>query len=296
MKKNRGQKSSKKENKGSLNPSHWRDSMKNYKHFCLHCFKTFKQGNKCCGWETYVMHPDARPPKQRDGKAKWKQFFQLFLGGHRVDRVGQMERIIAIRKSYGLSTLEQETKLKEMKVVKEEIFGLFDIKRHEAKTINGYGDEYKLEKELLNQISDKAKKDTAVQEKDYKHNTEYFLVPIVAGNYGELIIPTTLGYFNIYKARGYVSKDRYSAFEWHVKAETKKEIVHSLYNDDNRFAYRQSILCFDTKVKALAFRQSYLTALYPILKSEGLDYLKEVVKTVNIDFDRVVKKAPELLI
>lgn len=296
MKKNRGHKSSKNTDKGSKNPPYWRDSMKNYKHFCLHCFKTFKQTNSCCGWPTYLMHPDARPPKQREGKAKWKRFFELFLYAGRNSTVGQLQKIIAIRKDYGLNTLTEEAALKKAQEVKAELFGLFDIKRHEAKKISGFDDEYEDELRVLKAILDKARKDSVVQEKDYQHNTEYFLVPTVAGTYGELIVPTTAGYFNIYKARGYNSKDRYSAFEWHVRAETTKEVVHSLYNNDSRFSFRQSLLCFDTKVKALAFRQAYLTALYPILKAEGLDYLKDIVKTVNIDYDRVVKKAPELLI
>ena len=299
MKKNRGQKSLKKQNKGSINPLSWRDSARNYKHFCLHCFKTFKQGNKCCGHTTLVIHPDARPPKQRDGKAKWRQFFQLFLSGYLAKEPLQIERIIAIREEYGLPVFKQEKRLEEMLAIKEETIGNFDIRKHEAITkqvINGDSDV-----ELLSKVIDSAHK-TTVNESDYKHNTLYYIVPITSRNNSELIIPTKSGYFNVYKARCYKSSTQLN-FELHIKIGSNKEIIPTkspsveIYSYfSKRYSYRQQLLCFDSKVKALAFRQSFLTALLPILKKEEINYSNEIVKIINLDYDRVTKKAPELLI
>ena len=296
MKKNKGNKSNiKLAKEQTKNPRYWRDSSGNIKHFCLHCFKTFKHSGKCCEWPLMGISSQARPPKRTAGKSEWKRFISLFIHGTRSDNIGQLKKIISIRNEYGLNVLEQELRLKKLTEKKEEeYFGVFDIKRHEQLSVDTLGDKYEDQLKHINQICTKAHRDQTV--KDFVHNTEYFLVPLCAGRWSNLIIPTKADYFKIYKARGYNSKLKFNDFSFRIKTDNINEVIESLHADSSRYTYRQSLMCFPTRAKAMAFRQTYLTALFPILKAEGIDYLDDIVDAVNLDLERVTKRNPELLI
>jgi hypothetical protein len=274
----------------------------NNKHFCLHCFKSFKNSGKCCNWPLLEISHCGRPPKLRDGKVKWRQFFQIYLHGAYANK-GQLKRIIEIKKEYGLPTLDQENQLEKMVIDYEEQFTIFDIKRHECFTVkydNVLTDNIR---NLSNLITDQVADNTKI---DYVTNREYYLVPLTGGRstyFDTIAIPTKKGYFGIYKARRYVDRSKNSVsppgFEWHIKTGTKKEIIKELFNgmgNSDRYSYRQNFAVFESKEEAMAFRQKFLTLLFPVLKKEGIDYLDDVVKTVNVDFNRVSRKAPELLI
>lgn len=90
-----------------------------------------------------------------------------------------------------------------------------------------------------------------------------------------IALPAKKDYFKIYRVRGYrASTDSNFNYEFRVKTANIKEKV-LLYDYNNQFTYRQKLLCFDTKEKAMAFRQMYLRTLYqPCAKSRGIRLFK----------------------
>lgn len=281
------------------NLKRWKDSTGNYKHICLNCFKSFKHGGSCCGWRTYTISKDARPPRQTAHKSKWKQFFSLFLHGFRADKQ-QMKKIISIRKEYGLPTIDQEIKLKALLVEHEEKFGFFDIKRHEKLlTIEryGYNESDKITATVINSVVVRFEKNMSVDK--FLNNKEYFIVPIHSDNYGTYTFPSTLSNYDIYKVRSKSIDTERNIFEFRIRTNNIDEILPSknnYYGNQSKYAYRQDYLIFDTKEKAMAFRQEYLSVIIPVFKEHNVSFVDDLVKKSNIDYDRVLKKAPQLLV
>jgi hypothetical protein len=105
--------------------------------------------------------------------------------------------------------------------------------------------------------------------------------------------------FEILKVRAFVAKNatQHSSekYKFDVKTNNLKETIYQ--DDDNtRFSLRQRYFVFDTKEKAMFFRQEYLSLVLPYLKEHGADYTGILEKRLVVDFDRVLKKKPELLI
>lgn len=276
--------------------------MHNYKFICLHCLRSQKGQGSCCGWPLYGIGYKARAPKKTASKSEWKQFIDLFVNGSQTR--GQLKRIIALRKEYGLPTLSQETALAKMEEVHEERFTIIDIKHHERLVeMNAWfwGDEEKSEKakfvKSLNELINHFRM-YAIAEPNLKHNTEYFVFPYHATpNSSNFVFPLNEGRFEILKVRAQNSRQPHSnKFDLFVKTNNTNECINEYIQGQQRYAYRQNYLIFDDKLKAAAFRQEYLTMVFPLLKEHGATYLKDIVNKVKVDYDRVMKKAPQLLV
>ncbi len=273
--------------------------MANGNHICLTCLKAKKSPNLCCGYEPLYIGTKARTPKLTDSKQDWKKFISLFVIHSTVAK--QQKRIIHIRKTYGLPVIEQEARLKLLEAEHEEKFGILDIKRHLTFEVSDYGKDSNLySKDIKNMktVVDYFRKTLHHDKKHYKNEIEYFVVPIHSEVYGHYMFPIESGKFEIIKARAMKSTIINKTFDLMVKTENGKVMLDpGIYKyRSNRYAYAQDYLVFDDRIKALAFRSEYLQAIFPILKKNNVNYLDEIVKTVNISVDRVIKKAPELLI
>jgi hypothetical protein len=250
----------------------------------------------------------ARAPKKTAKKSEWKQFIQYFIFDS--DNKGQLKKIISLRKEYGLPTLEQENKLSKLEIKHEEKFGILDIKRHE-KLISletTWADKTKddILHTKIERLLDRIEKNYAV--KKHKNNSECWLVPIHAMEYSKMIFPEKEK-FEILKVRAFIDQNatyhNSEKYRYDVKTNNIKETI---YQDDcntkfslrqrcnNKFSLRQRYFVFDTKEKAMFFRQEYLSLVLPYLKEYGADYTDVLEKRVDIDFERVLKKKPELLV
>lgn len=265
--------------------------MCNSKSLCLHCLKSYKNTSSCCGFDTYNIGYRARAPKVRAPKHEWRKFIFKFI--HSSENKGQLKKIISLRKEYGLPTLDQENKLNRLVETHEEQFDFLDIKHHKKllEVALSYSTESKLHLELDNLIAYHEMHKIAKVE----HNKEYFLVPIYAGNGTSIVFPSDIEKYEIYKVR---SKRNGSGFDFIIKS--NKVVIrrkdYSMWRYGNRYAITQRYLVFSTKENALAFRYRYLELIIPFIKSEDEGISKILTKKANIDYSRVVKKAPELLI
>jgi len=281
-------------------PRRWKDSNGNSKFLCLNCFKSMKSPTKCCGFNMYNLGTRARPPKMRASKAEWKKFFDMFLFVRRDSNRSQAKKIIELLKEYNLPTLQEEEKLKKMvDTIKNDIIGVLDIKRHEV--VEFYPSYSNITgKSIIDSILDRAKHfEVILDYEKLETGKEYFIVPIFASKYNHAYIPTDFKKYDIQKCKIKRISQRYSTkhtIGFNIMTGNSKEIVEQGYQPHSKYGYRQDFYVFDSKVKALAFRQEFLTAVFPILKEKELPYLSEIVSTVNLDFERVTKKAPQLLI
>jgi len=271
--------------------------MHNYKFICLHCLRSQKGQGLCCGHELLCIGSKARAPKKTAKKSEWKQFIQYFIFDSQ-DK-GQLKRIIALRKEYGLPTLEQETKLAKMQEIHEEKFGLLDIKHHEKllEVSNYVWTDHKYKEFVveLDKIVNYFKKYKTVQTKDLQHNKEYFIVPIHAELHSNYIFPPTIDKYEIYKVRSRVIDRDKGIYDFRIKTNNINEIIEDKYSD-NRYSSKQMYLLFNDKENAMAFRQEYLLQIIPFFKENGIEFVGELVKKANLDIARVIKKTPELLI
>jgi len=297
MKKNRGQKPLRNVNKGDDNPKHWKDSNGNHKYLCLHCLKSMKSPSKCCGFEMYNLGSVPRTPKINAPKREWKRFFSLFVCGTHCKNKEQIKKVIERQKFYGLSTHASETALNKLEnKIENDIIGVLDIKRHEAiEFYNSHNSSYSDIVGDINKIADRYN----TQYSDLTQHKEYFLVPIFSYNYSHYYIPNDIKKFNIHKCRVKSITQKYSTKQTKaltILTNNVKEIVEIGYSPNSQYGYRQKWYLFESKVNAMAFRQEFLTIVFPLLKELEVPYIKELVDTVNLDFERVVKKAPQILI
>lgn len=294
-KRNKGQKSIKVTQKGSKNPSSWRDSNGNHKFLCLHCLKSMKGQSKCCGFNTYHLGSRPRTPKITAPKQEWKKFFDLFITGRACENKGQLHQIIKLRKSYGLSTTLAEENLRTLTdKIDNDIIGVFDIKRHEAiEAHNSY------DSEIIQQVTTSATRYNSLPTEKIERGKEYFVVPFFATYGYRFYIPTQVKNFDIQKCRAQLVPKHYGTQKvmgLSVLTENKKEVISLDYQPDSQYGYRQELYIFESRVKAMAFRQEFLSIVFELLKEKELPYLPELVGTVNLDYQRVSKKSPELLI
>jgi len=282
------------------NPRRWKDSNGNSKYLCLACFKSMKSPTKCCGFNMYNIGTRARPPKMKASKSEWKKFFDMFLFVRSDSNRSQAKKIIEILKEYNLPTLQEEEKLKKMvDKIENDIIGILDIKRHElVEFYPPYNDT--TGREIIDSITDRAKHFDAIFDHDtLEVGKEYFIVPMFASEYSHNYIPTDFKKYDIQKCRIKRIPQQYSTHHtigFNIITGNSKEIVTNKYQPHSQYGYRQNFVVFDSRVKALAFRQDFLTTVFPILKEKELPYLSEIVATVNLDYERVSKKAPEILI
>ena len=242
----------------------------------------------------------ARAPKKMAKKSEWKQFIDYFI--HSSDNRGAMKRIIALRKEYGLSTLKQEQKLTKMLEVHEEKFGCLDIKHHEKLLeVENYTWSNNPDKnfvESVDKVVDYHKTKT-VKNKDVTNNKEYFIVPIHATVYGMNVFPADIAQYDIYKVRSVANRSTHSSnkYNFRIKTNNLNEIISEDDADSKkRYSSRQGFLVFDSREKAMTFRQAYLSVVVPYFKEKDVPFVGDLVKKANVDFDRVLKKAPELLV
>ena len=282
------------------NDRRWKDSHGNSKFLCLNCFKSMKAPTKCCEFNMYNIGTRARPPKMRASKAEWKKFFDMFLFVRRDSNRSQAKKIIEILKEYNLPTLQEEEKLKKMvDTIENDIIGVLDIKRHEV--VEFYPPySHKTGRGVLDTILDRAKYFEAKLDYDkLEVGKEYFIVPMFASDYNHNYIPTDFKKYDIQKCKIKRIPQKYSTkhtIGFNIMTGNSKEIVEQGYYPHSKYGYRQNFYIFDSRVNALAFRQDFLTAVFPILKEKELPYLSEIVATGNLDFERVTKRAPELLV
>jgi len=294
-KRNKGQKSIKVSQKGSKNPSHWRDSKGNHKFLCLHCLKSMKGTTTCCGFKMFHLGSRPRTPKITAPKQEWRKFFDLFVTGGRCESKGQLHQIIKLRKSYGLSTTNAEEHLRNLiNEIDNDIISVFDIKRHEAiEAHNPY------DSEMMEQVTASATRYNSLPIEKIERSKEYFVVPFFATHNYRFYIPTKIENFDIQKCRAQLVPKHYGTQKvmgLSVLTENKKEVISLDYQPDSQYGYRQELYIFESRVKAMAFRQEFLTIVFGLLKEKELPYLSELVGTVNLDYQRVSKKSPELLI
>lgn len=298
MKKNQGQKSLRKVNKGDDNPKYWRDSNGNHKFLCLHCLKSMKAPTRCCEFKMYNLGSRARTPKVSAPKNEWKKFFDRFVSGARCDSKGQLKKIIERKKFYGLSVLAEEMRMKALsEKIENDIIGVFDIKRHEV--VEFYDSYQGPFEHVIKDIKKSAIRYGAIKHDKLEVNKEYFVVPLFAAHYSTFYIPTDVNKFDIQKCRTKSIPKKYSTHRTlglTVLTNNKKEVVDISYSPDSQYGYRQRLYAFESRVTAMAFRQEFLSIAYPLLKSKEIPYLANIVDTVNLDYERVTKKAPQLLI
>lgn len=274
---------------------------KGSKFFCLHCFKTFKAPGSCCEWPLYRISYKARPPKKSAKKSEWKTFFDLFLDGHEASR-GQLKRIISIRKEYGLNTLEHEKLYEELEERHEKSFKFLDIKRHEPVLRISDGDEDDEEIRYINKFVREYRE--KYSPKIFNLNKKYFMVPI-HGIYGygingygySAMFPKSIEKYNVLKvAVSFDTSD--NTYKFRIMTNN----INELYSQSNsvtwfntKYSVRQGFLIFDTREKAMAFRYKYLVQIIPLFKEHD-DFFKHFKKVADSDSNRVMRKAPELLI
>jgi len=272
--------------------------MHNYKFICLHCLRSQKGQGSCCGWPMFGIGYKARAPKRNAKKSEWKQFIQYFI--FNSNDKGQMKRIIQLRKEYGLPTLEQETKLAKMQEVHEENFGLLDIKHHEKLLeVESYSWSDHPDKEFVEKLDKVVGHFVKYKmQKTFEHNKEYFLVPIHSKYGGSYVFPSKIENYEIYKVRSKVVDRNRNIFSFRIKTNNINEIVNQedpTFNK-SRYASKQTYLLFPDKETAMTFRQEYLNVVIPFFKEKGVEFVGELIKKANVDFDRVLKKKPELLV
>lgn len=278
----------------------WRDSSGNWKYLCLYCLKSMKGQSKCCGFDMYSLGQRPRTPKVNASKHQWKKFFEKFVVGSQSKNKDQLMKIIERRKFYGLSTMVAEMSLKKLEnKIENDIVGVFDIKRHEVVEIrigksdkNGYN-------ELIQSIKLTAERYGAIEHNALEVTKEYFVVPIFASYRDTYCIPINVAKFNIQKCRARMIPKSHGTdhtMALSVLTNNKKELVDITCSPNSQYGYRQKLYIFTDKLKAMAFRQDFLSIVFPILKTADLPYLSGIVQTVNLDYERVSKKAPQILI
>lgn len=271
--------------------------MHNGNYLCLKCFKAKKSPNLCCGYEPFYLGTKPRTPKVDASKQEWKRFIDMFVINS--NNTKQQKRIITIRKQYGLPTLDQELKLIALETEHEETFGILSIKKHEKFEIYPFGHKNTQYGQLIKSMKDVIAYFEChhhVDRASIKIRKDYYIVPIHSEEYSHFIFPTEIEKFEIYKMNAKPSRTNNRVFDYVVKTNNLSEIINAPIMGSKRYSYTQGYLIFDDKMKALAFRSEYLRAVYPILKELGADYLPKLVEMFDIGVDRVVKKAPELLI
>lgn len=298
MKKNRGQKSLKRTvNKADEETAYYRERNCNHKYICLHCLKSNKGGGKCCGFYQYHLGSNPRAPKRNASKHEWKKFINLFIHGYSQSPKGQLQKIISLKHEYGLTTVIEDKLLLELtEKIDNEIIGAFDVKRHEVvKTDSLFPDSWK-RTDTMKLIKEHW---GCIDQDNMQKSKHYFVVPtIVTSGFGEYI-PTSIDNFKIQKGVCLTRPIKYSTKHEKVlsiKTNNSSETVIFDWSDkDTKYGYRQEIYIFETRVQALGFRQDYFTYIFPFIK-HLIDYSKELVEMVNIDYDRVSKKIPEKLV
>lgn len=278
--------------------------MKNHKYLCLICLKSAKSKYSCCEFPTYSIGYKARVPKLNAPKHEWKKFFDLFVNSSHD--INQLKRIISLRKQYNLSTTEQENKIKILEMVpKEEDERFLDIRVEDRLVeINTYFSSNKqlntVEGQLVKKIDTVIqffKKHHAVPLEDVKPNKEYYVVPYHARNAYTYFFPSKAGKFEILKVRSRKPKSDSPVCELYLKTPNTNEIVNWVNFKTNRYyAETQEFLVFESKLKAMAFRQEYLSIILPILQEAKAIYVDDIINKIRIDTDRIIKKAPELLV
>lgn len=271
--------------------------MHNGNYLCLKCFKAKKSSNLCCGFAPFYLGTKARTPKVDASKQEWKQFISMFVINSNDTK--QQKRIIDIRKQYNLPILDQELKLKALETEHEEKFGILSIKKHEKFEIYPYGHKNEQFGILIKSMKDVVlyfEYHHSISAADINIRKDYFIVPIHSEEYSHYIFPSESGKFEIYKMNVKPSRSRNNKFDYVIKTNNISEVINAVIPGTKRYSYTQQYLIFDTRMKALTFRSEYLRTVYPILEQLGATYLPEIVEMVNIDVDRVIKKAPELLI
>lgn len=274
--------------------------MHNYKFICLHCLRSQKGSGSCCGWPMFGIGYKARAPKKTAKKSEWKQFIEYFV--FNSNNKGQLKRIIQLRKEYGLPTLEQETKLAKLQEVHEEKFGILDIKHHEklleVENYTWTDNKDKCFVEQLDKIIARYSKYKVV--KTFVHEKEYYIVPIHAAMHGVYIFPPTIDKYDIYKVRAKVRDRHKNIFDFRIKTNNINEMLEASGFESgfqrSQYASRQMYLIFADRENAMAFRQEYLAHIIPFFKEKDVAFVGELTKKALIDFDRVMKKAPELLV
>lgn len=278
--------------------------MKNHKYLCLICLKSAKSKYSCCEFPTYSIGYKARVPKLKAPKHEWKKFFDLFVNSSHDSN--QLKRIISLRKQYNLSTTEQENKIKILEMVpKEEDERFLDIRVEDRLVeINTYFSSNKqlntVEGQLVKKIDTVIqffKKHHTVPLEDVKPNKEYYVVPYHARNTYTYFFPSKAGKFEILKVRSRKPKSDSPVCELYLKTPNTNEIVNWVNFKTNRYyAETQEFLVFESKLKAMAFRQEYLSIILPILQEAKAIYVDDIINKIRIDTDRIIKKAPELLV
>lgn len=273
--------------------------MHNYKFICLHCLRSQKGTGVCCGWSMFNIGSKARAPKKTANKSEWKQFINYFIFSS--NNRGQLKRIIELRKEYGLSTTEQIDKLTKLKVEHEEKFSFLDIKHHEKLLeVEHYTWSYNENKIFVNQLNNIISRYTQYKVvKEFTHEKEYYIVPIHASLHGTYIFPSTIDKYDIYKVRAIVVDRHKHLFNFRIKTNNINEILEDSGFESgfrSQFASRQMYLTFATKENALAFQYEYLTHIIPFFMEKGVEFVGQLAKKAEIDFSRVIKKSPELLI
>lgn len=132
--------------------------------------------------------------------------------------------------------------------------------------------------------------DNSDRAKAFEKGTIYYIFPGVITDFSTYSVPKEW-HFDIYKAtRG---RTLMRGNEFKVLTSSGKETVESGPSFSS-FNYRQPMYIFDDKMSALAFRQKYFSILYKLFEENDVNYLAKIKKTMNLDFERVLKKAPHL--
>ena len=298
MKKNRGQKSTRsKANKSDYQTAYHRGSNGNHKYICLHCLKSNKGGGKCCGFQQYHLGSNPRAPKRNASKHEWKLFIDRFIHGYSQSPSGQLQKIISLRKEYGLNSINEETLLTKLKAkIDEEIIGAFDVKRHEVvKTDSLFPDLWE-RKETITKMKEHW---GCIDPDNMQKSKQYFVVPTIVTSGFENCIPTSIDNFKVQKGVCLTRPIKYSTKHeklLSIKTNNSSEIIVFDWEDKyTKYGYRQELYIFETRLQALGFRQDYFTYLFPFIK-HLVDYSKDLIEMVNIDYDRVSKKIPEKLV
>jgi len=293
MKKNRGNKSKiKLAKEAKFKPKRWQDSHNSSKQLCLVCFKAYKDTPICCNVQTYNIGTRARPPKVRASKNEWKKFIDMFIHGGRSRNKFQLKQVIELRKKYNLSTFEDEKQLEKLEnYIENDLITSLDIKRHEAIHI-------KPSQSFFDDIIAAAEKFKQLHLRTEINGQQVYVVPILASDDYNHYLPSDSQHFKIKKARTRVITSENGRRELNLQIMTNntKELIPVNYRPNSKYAYRQNFFIFEEKLNAIAFQQIFLEMLSEIKETKNLDYFKELLLYQDIGFDKVLKKAPELLI
>jgi len=256
------------------------------KSICLYCLKSNKGGAECCGFRMYPLGSKPRTPKLTAKTSEWKKFIELFIHINHTSSVGQMNRIIQLKKQYKISTTEDEMYMKDKMKENTEITTVFDIPRHLFKTLN-IGYDYSLFKDAENMVENIFD--------DVKRGETYYVMPGAIYKWNSLSVPSEWR-FDVYKATGsFIQGQSDSVTALKVFTESGKETI-SLSTPSSKINYRQPVYIFTDRISALAFRQKYLSNLLVSFEKMGLNYIDKIKDVINLDFDRVCKKAPAMLL